>query len=263
MSTAQAPRPNVASTAPLSPAPGAVDPIAALWARRLAQQTVLPVVRRETLVWSGGRGGTPLEVAFDAENPSDRPTRPVQVGIGVATFGAFIPSRVAAVETVPMLLPGGRRRVSVAIPASLLPAPPDGLVPLLDAEPRVLQWAGNIDVWMEGVPHVERHAARLTSLTPGVLSLAHAVVQAARRDELAFTSETSEPGWAVRLSAYGRDPIEEGTWVPAAAMLASLFVGIRPPLEAEKGAKAVVTVTRRSDAKSVPIEFTVAPQDDR
>ena len=258
MSTAQAPRPNLASTPATSPPQAAADPISVLWARRLAQQTVLPVVRRETLVWSGGRGGTPLEVAFDAENPSDRPTRPVEVGIGVAAFGAFVPSRIAALETVPLLLPGGRRRVSVSIPASLLPEPPASLVPLLDPEPRVLQWAGNIDIWMEGRPRVERHCARLISLTPGVMSLAHAVVQVARRDELSFSSEASEYGWTVRLSAYGRDAIEEGTWVPAAAMRATLFVGIRPPLDAENGASVVVTVTRRSDAKSVPIEFTVA-----
>ena len=226
--------------------------IAALWARALADRTVLPVVRRETLTWSGGSGDTPLCVALDAENPSDRPSRPVEASLLVAPFGAFLRGARLGSVTIPLLPPGGRAHVEQAFPGAVLPPAPDGLLPLLGNE---RHFAGNLELWMEGRPHVERHRARLQVLRPGVTSFAYAGVHAAEGESLAFSWTSSGLDWAVELDYAGRRPLVPGDWVPARTGTSTLFVAIRPPLDSDGHGGVSIEVTRRSDGRSVPVEF--------
>lgn len=251
--TAREARPEAPSAAP---APQDME-LAALWARALADRTVLPVVRPETLVWSGGHGGRPLSVGFDAENPSDKPSRPVTVGIGLAGFGAFLPSRLVDEVVVPMLQPGGTLRVQHDLPAQVaLPEAPAQLRTLLPEDPSQVPWAGSVSLWLEGRPRVERQSARLRCLNPGATSIAVALVHTEPDERLAFASETPAPGWEVRLGYAGQSPLAEGAWIAAPRPTpATLHVAIRPSLSATGQGRVTVHVTRASDGRCVPVEF--------
>src|SRR5262245_47711168 len=83
-----------------------------------SRDTTLPVIRRESLRWTGGTGGRPLVVEMDAENPSDRPTRPVAARLGAALFGAFVPSQFVDAFPVPAMAPGQRVRIARQIERS-------------------------------------------------------------------------------------------------------------------------------------------------
>lgn len=257
MSTMHAPRATFAPPS-IPVAPTAVDSLPAARRRFFEARTALPVVRRETLVWGGGCGGTPLSVMFDAENPGDRPTRPVVVGLGVAAFGAFLPSRIVARVSVPLLLPGARRRIAVRLLRTALPDGPAGLLPELEAGGENRRWAGNLDLWMEGRMRVERHCADLRCLSPGVESIVAAFVHADAEDALCFAATTPGEGWRVRLHLGARGPLEAGEWVEAGQGMSMLLVGIRPPPTVEGPGLVTVTATRRSDGRSVPIEFSLA-----
>ena len=75
----------------------------------VVRATHLPVIRREGIDWTGGTRGHPLQTRLTFENPSARPTNAVDLWIGVADFGAFLPHRPVQRLRVPRLAPGERR----------------------------------------------------------------------------------------------------------------------------------------------------------
>jgi hypothetical protein len=253
-----------------------VEPLRGRCLREVRSSGDLPLVRRETLTWSGGIGGRPLRVAFDAENPGDRPTRAVTAGIGVAAFGAFVPSRVVAQVAIPALAPGETARPTAVLRASDLP-PTLVARPLLRRTPgipsrtvgtplspgfsrlfldllgdRTTAWAGNLDVWMDERPRVERHCARLRCLARGTASRALAVVHTRPGDAVAFQA-TAPTGWDVQLDL-AEGTVEAGRWY-ALRRGNLLVVSIRPPGDADARGEVVVHVRRRSDERVVPVEF--------
>src|SRR5215471_13704206 len=65
-------------------------------------------IRRESIRWTGGIAGRPLEIQFVAENLGAEPSMPRPVQIDVAPFGAFLPWRPLTTLTLPGIPPGGR-----------------------------------------------------------------------------------------------------------------------------------------------------------
>lgn len=240
-------------------------------ARRLpAPAGVLPVIRRESLRWTGGTGGRPILVQMEVENPSDRATQPVVARIGAALLGAFVPSQAVDRFSIPALPPGGRMRLArglnpavggMVLPPQLLQALglPRGVAP---ARTDPVFWAGNLDVWMDRQVRVERHCAALHCLLPGRDNYAAAFVSAPRGHAVSFQCSLPDDDWRATLFYLGgRAPVEQGDWYPA-TLRGVLGVLVRPPKAGGAEAGLVVNVTRRSDGRTVPVEFRLRSAND-
>ncbi|MDJ0975528.1 MAG: hypothetical protein QNJ98_13790 [Planctomycetota bacterium] len=77
---------------------------------------LLPVIRREDLVWVDGGDGRSLIVGMTLENPHPIATEPVALTIGVAGFGAFIPDTPVGRVMAPGMEPGDRKQVVKQVP---------------------------------------------------------------------------------------------------------------------------------------------------
>lgn len=128
----------------------------------------------------------------------------------------------------------------------------------LAVQPHGSVFVGNLDVLLDDEPAVERHCAPVRCLRAGVTNVAIAFVHARAGDSVSFRSTVrADAPWAPALSVTeGAAPIdvEEGSWYPVARE-AVVALRVTPPRGASSESEVVVDVTRRSDGRSVPVEF--------
>jgi hypothetical protein len=222
-----------------------------------------PIIRRESIRWTGGAGGMPLSIELVFENPAHRPSRKVIAHLEVAAFGAHLPWKPLTRVQVPPVPPWGRVRVGAAGAASALaslvsligPGGPGGLPPAgkdqglrdffpLGSSPH---FVGNLNVYVTRSQPVERHVGHLVGLRPGCSNLAYFMVGDGRRDRYSFSVGSSDTGWALRLQGVEWDS-------PVEINHAMIPLCIQPPSRAQSG-RVSVLVHRGSTGQKVPVEF--------
>jgi hypothetical protein len=171
--------------------------------------------------------------------------------IEAAPFGAFVPGYEIARVPVLALDPGGRRFVPVTVARRLLPTEPgtgdwwdrlDAMLKWRDLD-RIssADWVGNLNVWFDVAPEraVEAHRALDLKITAGRRA-AMSVYLPSSALGFDFAISGTSSGWSAEL--------EPAPWG------ATFIVGAPAA-----GHRAAVTlaVTRRSDGRTVPVEFTV------
>ncbi len=229
-----------------------------------AESPPLPVISRDGIRWSGGRGNRPLVLALSFENPGDLPTSATTARVQVAEFGVFQDWRELTEVEIPAIFPEESEIVTGLAPAHGLPTVP----PAKDDEARVLDvhYVGNINVFVTTDTAVERHVRRTIGLRAGRDNLSHFYVGDGQPDSYAFTVESCEKGWDVSLlrGSHTSDGPPEGApgVVPRAiafgepVLVAREFLTaiIRPPAKAETG-RLAIGVQRGSTEESATVEF--------
>ena len=229
-----------------------------------ADVALAPVVRRESITWSGGRGGGALLVELDAENPHDRPTPGVLARLALAPFGAFLPHRTVDAFGIPSLMPGARVHLARPVAPFLVPAISADEARHARLEPLqspAIAWAGNVEVRIGRQPAVERHCAFLDALAPGAHNIAIACVSCERDDAVSYAPSGEGEGWVAELlqmptsGGFGAaTPIRRGEWYSAWPK-AYVRIDFATPRDAAATTPFVLEVTRRSDGTTVPVEF--------
>jgi hypothetical protein len=178
--------------------------------------------------------------------------------IEAAPFGAFVPGYEIARVPVLALDPGGRRFVPVTVARTLLPTTPrpgDWQDRVFDAMLRwgdldrmtSSDWVGNLNVWFDVAPEraVEAHRALDLKIMAGRRA-AMSVYLPSDAEGFDFAISETSSGWSADLG-----PAPWG---------ATFIVGAPAA-----GHRAAITlaVTRRSDGRTVPIEFTVVSVEGR
>ena len=211
--------------------------------------TKLPQLSREGLRWC--TSGANVDILVEVRNPGLRPSTPGVLIIEAAPLGAFVPGQEIARVPVLALDPGGRRLVPVTVARTLLPTTPapgdwdrvfgamlrwGGLDRFTSAD-----WVGNLNVWFDVAPEhaVEAHRALDLKITAGRRA-GMSVYLPSAAGEFDFAISEPSSGWSADL--------EPAPWG------ATFIVGAPAA-----GNRAAITlaVTRRSDGRTVPIEFTV------
>ena len=224
-----------------------------------------PVIRRESIRWTGGAYGTPIRIELDFENPEHRPSRIVSAHLEVASFGAFLPWKPLTTVQVPPVPPWGRVRVATAGGDAARPLLAGLMVPTITrrlfrtASPLNFQdffprgssphFVGNLNVYVTRSQPVERHRGHLVGLRPGRQNLACFMVGDGKKDRYTFSIGQVEPGWDLRLQGVEWDsPVEFDS--------AMVLLSMKPPHRAQSGNLSVL-VQRGSTGQKVPVEFCV------
>jgi len=182
-------------------------------------------------------------------NGSSEPTSSGVLVVEAAPLGALVPGYEIARVPVLALDPGGRRRVPVTVPRSLLPTtrgPAGWRDQALDIVMRELEvvssadWAGNLNVWFDLAPEraVEAHRALDLKIAAGRRA-AMWVFLPSDENGFEFAVTTPSAGWTAELVSLLSRP--------------ALVVGA--PAAGNRTAITLI-VTRRSDGRAVPVEFS-------
>ena len=197
-----------------------------------------PTLAKEGLGWRTVAPGI-VEIRVDLANHGHEPTPPADLNIEAAVLGAFVPSMPVARVAVGFLDPGERRRVLVRVDRSIL----DVLAKCYHGIGRDTldlmaqsEWAGNLNVWFDRDQPVELHQALMLRVPAGRPVALHF-----------FTAERTT--CAVRVSDRLWRAIVDG--LDSGGMLI-----VEPPQTAGLSAEVTVDVTRKSDGKVVPVEFS-------
>jgi hypothetical protein len=198
--------------------------------------------------------GDKVELFVNLENPGDRLIGPTILNIEAAPLGAFVAGELVGRVPVRALAPKERMRVVHGVarktlpPADLArldvgggfepPVPPDGMDLV-----RPTEWAGNLNVWFDTAPEnaVELHRALDLSVRAGRRTGIAVYVPAAAAD---FDVELvcMGAGWSAELLRQ--------SWLRENVAL----VVVETPV-ADRRALVHLRVTRRSDERSVLVEF--------
>jgi hypothetical protein len=222
-----------------------------------------PIIRRESIHWTGGANRTPIRIQLDFENPEHRPSRMVSAHVEVASFGAFLTWKPLTTVQVPPVPPWGRVRIATAGGDKALPTLASLTIPslarglfrtgTLKSFPDFFSrgssphFVGNLNVYVTRTQLVERHVGHAVGLRPGCQNLACFMVGDGRRDRYTFTIGQSDPGWDLRLQGVEWD-------TPVEIESAMILLGIEPPRRAQSGHVSVL-VHRGSTGQKVPVEF--------
>ncbi len=228
------------------------------------EELPLPLITRDGIRWSGGRGNRPLVLALSFENPGDLPTSPTTARVQVAEFGVFQDWRELTEVEIPAIFPEEGEIVTGLAPAFGLPEVP----PAKDDEARILDvhYVGNINVFVTRDAAVERHVRRTIGLRAGRENVSHFYVGDGRPDSYTFTLDHCETGWDVSLLRGNHRPsgsiVDAPGVVPAAVVFGEpvlvarefLTAIIRPPEKGETG-RLAIGVKRGSTEESATVEF--------
>ena len=219
--------------------------------RRLASTpprtaTRLPELSREGLRWR--TNGANVEIVVEVTNGGLEPTSPGVLVIEAAPLGAFVPGYEIARVPVLALDPGGRRRVPVTVARSLLPTTrgPGGTDQTFDMSMWELElvtsseWAGNLNVWFDVAPERAVEAHRALDLK----------VAAGRRAWMWVFLPSDEAGFDFVITGMGA-----GWTAEIASLLSSPALVVGAPAAGNRTAITLI-VTRRSDGRAVPVEFS-------
>jgi len=229
-----------------------------------AEALPLPVIARDGIRWSGGRGNRPLVLALSFENPGDLPTEATTARVQVAEYGVFQDWRGLTEVEIPAIFPGDREIVTGLAPAHGLPEVP----PAKDEEARILDvhYVGNINVFVTRDAAVERHVRRTIGLRADRENVSHFYVGDGQPDSYAFALDHCEAGWDVSLfrgdhmpdgspnDSPGVVPREIAFGEPVLIAREFLTAIIRPPARAETG-RIEIGVKRGSTGESATVEF--------
>jgi hypothetical protein len=102
---------------------------------------------------TGGYGGRPLLVEFDAENPHARPTPAVLARLALAPAGAAGPHRTVDAFGIPSLMPGAHVHLAREVAPFLVP---QGETAAGRPTTGRAAWLGSVQVWIGTGLAVER-----------------------------------------------------------------------------------------------------------
>jgi hypothetical protein len=208
----------------------------------------VPEVPEGTIRWR--TRGAIVDVDVVVVNTGDRRTDPGLLNVEAAPLGAFVPGLLAARVPVAALDPGERRNVGFVLTRTALPDPVALAGPVtmlltgrIDARGlellRSADWAGNLNVWFDVAPERSVEVHRALGLKVGARRTAAVGVD--------LPEETT--GFQIATSC----PVP---WRAAVERLAGrvCLLGVTAPAAGSR-ATVVVRVTRRSDRRTVPVEF--------
>lgn len=214
-----------------------------------SQSLRVPEVSEGAIRWRT-RGAT-VDVVVAVVNAGDRRTDPGLLNVEAAPLGAFVPGQVVARVPVSALDAGERRNVRFALARTTLPDPVALVGPVtmlltgrIDARGlellRAADWAGNLNVWFDVAPERSVEVHRALGLKVGA------------RQTAAIGVDLPEETTGFQIAASCPVP-----WRAVVERLAGrvCLLGVTAPA-AGSCATVVIHVTRRSDRRTVPIEFS-------
>jgi hypothetical protein len=196
--------------------------------------------------------GDVVQITVEVVNDGALPTEAMRLHVQAALLGAFAPWRSVVSLGVGALRQGETRTVSVGLPRSVLPVfgatmramaramgqPVEhSALALLDSA----EWAGNLNVWFDVAPEkaVEVHRALGLKIAAG------------RPVALGVFLPRAEAGFDIAVK---RNPPSWTAEVIRIASSTALLV-VEAPAARQPGAVSLL-VTRRSDRRSVPVDFS-------
>jgi len=223
-----------------------------------------PSFSRGSIEWRDR--GPLVTIWVELSNEGDRPTEPECLVIETGPLGAFAPWRPLAFVPVDSMAPGERRLVSTRVARVVLPTLPalpefslpefslpefsgaralqgggSGWLPPSDRiDASSSEWAGNLNVWFETAPEsaVEVHRAL------------HLRVRATTAAAVGVYVPRDLEGFEMRVECLGAGWAAEVRFLHETMAL----LRVRAPVAGRRAAVNLI-VTRRSDGRSVPVEF--------
>ena len=218
-----------------------------------------PVITRESITWRTVSPGI-VEIAIELENPESEPTTPGDILIETASLGAFVPFRPVTRIALGSMEPGGRRRAKALVARKSLadtPLPTQNFAAMwaevarrarLDVKPELLdlmarsQWVGNLNVYFDRQPDraVEVHRALDLQVKAGqpVIMMVDLPGDCSEYD---VQTRVSDASWRAEVVDF---------------MGISTLV-VQPPAQAGLRSQVTIDVTRRSDGRCVPVEWSL------